>query len=46
MAQLASKVSPAAPKWAHLVPFLATLDALLASWGILLRIFMHFFGFS
>ncbi len=43
MAQLASKVSQAGPKWGHLVPFLATLDALLATWGVLLRVFMHFY---
>ncbi len=43
MAQLASKVSQAGPKWGHLVPFLATLDALLATWGVGLRIFTHFY---
>ncbi len=41
MAQLASKVSPAGPKWAHLGHFLATLQALLASWGVHLRMFVH-----
>ncbi len=36
MAQLDSKVSQAGRKWGHLDPFLAT-------WGILLRIFMHYY---
>ncbi len=43
MAQLASKVSPAGPTWAHLEHFLATLQAVLATWGVHLRIFMHFY---
>ncbi len=46
MAQLASKVSPAGPKLAHLVHFLATCEALLATWCIPLRIFMHFYWVS
>ncbi len=43
MAHLASKVSPTGPEWAHLGPFLATLQALLATWDVPLRIFMHFY---
>ncbi len=43
MAQPASKVSQEGPKWAHLVPLLPTLEALLATWGIPLRTFMHFY---
>ncbi len=43
MAQPASKVSQEVPKHAHLVPLLPTLEALLASWGIPLRIFTHFY---
>ncbi len=43
MAQPASKVSPDVPKWAHLEPLLLTLEALLATWGVRLRIFMHFY---
>ncbi len=43
MAKLASKVSPAEPKWAHLEPFLVALEALLATRGVPLRIFMHFY---
>ncbi len=50
MAQSASKVSPDGPKWAHLVPFLRTLEALLhtlgallATWGIPLPNFAHFY---
>ncbi|MCP4566899.1 MAG: hypothetical protein GY841_04890 [FCB group bacterium] len=43
MAQLASKVSPKGPKWVHLVPLLRTLEAFLATWGIPLCIFMHFY---
>ncbi len=42
MAQPASKVCPDGPKWAHLKPFLHTFDALLATWGLPLRIFTHF----
>ncbi len=34
------------PKWAHLVPLLLTLATLLATCGIHLRIFMHFWGFG
>ncbi len=30
-------------KWAHLEPLLPTLAALLATWGVLLRMFMHFY---
>ena len=43
MAQPASKVSTDRWKWAHLEPFLPTLEALLATWGVPLRIFMHFY---
>ncbi len=43
MARLASKVSPDGPKWAHLEPVLLTLEALLATWGVLSRIFTHFY---
>ncbi len=43
MAQPASKVSPEIPKWAHLRPLLPTLEALLDTWDIHLRIFMHFY---
>ena len=43
MAHRASKVSPDEPKWAHLVPFLRTLDAFLATWGVPLCMFMHFY---
>ncbi|MCP4486003.1 MAG: hypothetical protein GY820_01540 [Gammaproteobacteria bacterium] len=43
MAQPASKVSPNQPKCAHLEPLLPTLAALLATWGIPLRIFTHFY---
>ncbi len=31
------------PSWAHMGPLLPTLDALLATWGVPLRIFMHFY---
>ncbi len=41
MAQPASKVSMDGPEWAHLAPLLPTLEALLATWGIPLRIFTH-----
>ncbi len=43
MAQPALKVSPDGPKWAHLEPLLPTLEALLATWGVPLRIFTHFY---
>ncbi len=43
MAQPASKVSPDGPKWAHLEPLLHTLEALLATWGVPVRIFTHFY---
>ncbi len=43
MAQPASKVSPDGPKWVHLEPLLPTLEALLATWGVRLRIFIHFY---
>ncbi len=43
MAQPASKVSQQGPKRAHLGPILHTLEALLATWCIPLRIFMHFY---
>ncbi len=43
MAQPASEVSPAGAKWAHLEPLLPTLEAVLATWGVYLRIFMHFY---
>ncbi len=36
-------MTPAGSKWTHPVPFLATLGALLASWGVPLHIFMHFY---
>ncbi len=41
--QLASKVTPDGPKCAHLEPPLPTLEALLATWGLRLRIFKHFY---
>ncbi len=43
MAQPASKVSRDGPKWAHLEPLLPTLVALLATWGVPLRMFTHFY---
>ncbi len=43
MAQPASKVSPDGPKWAQLEPLLRTLDAFLATWGVPLCMFMHFY---
>ncbi len=43
MAQPVSKVVPDGPKWAHLKPLLPTLEALLATWGVPLRIFTHFY---
>ncbi len=43
MAQLASKGSSEGSKWAHLEPLLLTLDALLATLRIHLRIFTHFY---
>ena len=43
MAQPASKVSTDGPKWNHLEPLLPTLEAVLATWGVPLRIFMHFY---
>ncbi len=43
MAQPASKVSLDEPKWAHLEPLLPTLEALLATWGVPVRIFTHFY---
>ncbi len=43
MAQPASKVSPGGSKWAHLEPLLPTLEALLATWGVPLRMFTHFY---
>ncbi|MCP3961501.1 MAG: hypothetical protein GY719_26970 [bacterium] len=43
MAQPASKVSPDGPKCAHLEPLLPTLEALLATWGVPLRIFTPFY---
>ncbi len=43
MAQPASKVSSGGQKWAHLEPLLPTLEALLATWGVHLRIFTHFY---
>ncbi len=42
MAQPASKVSPDGPKLAHLEPLMPTLEALLATCGMPLRIFTHF----
>ncbi len=41
VAQPASKVSLDGPKWCHLEPLLPTLEALLATWGIHLRILTH-----
>ncbi len=41
MAQLALKMSPDGPKRAHLKPLLLSLEALVATWGVPLRIFMH-----
>ncbi len=43
MGQLASKVSLDGSKWAHLEPLLHTLEALLATWCVPLRIFMPFY---
>ncbi len=43
MAQLASNVSQEGPKCAHLGPLLPTLEALLATWGMPLCIFMYFY---
>ncbi len=43
MAQPASRVSLVGPKWAHLEPLLRTLVALLATWGVPLRIFRHLY---
>ena len=43
MVQPASKVSMAEPKWVHLKLLLHTLEALLATWSIPLRIFTHFY---
>ncbi len=40
--QLASKVNPKGPKWAHLGPLLPTLGALLATLG---HSFAHFYAF-
>ncbi len=49
MEQLALKVCPDGPKWAHLVPLLPTLDALLRSldalFGDLVHLFTHFYAF-
>ena len=45
MAQSASKVCPYGPKCAHLVPFLPTLDALLATWGLPLHFYAFLLGF-
>ncbi len=42
MSQLASKLSLDEPKWAHLEPLWPTLEALLATCGMPLRIFTHF----
>ena len=41
--QPASKVSPDEPKWAHLGSLLRMLEAFLATWGIHLCMFMHFY---
>ncbi len=43
MVQPASKVSQEVPKQARLGPTLLTLEALLATWGVPLRIFTHFY---
>ncbi len=43
MTQPASKVSLDGSKWAHLEPLLPTLDVLLATWGVRLRNFTHFY---
>ncbi len=37
------KSEPGGPKWAHVEPLLPTLEALLATWGIPLCIFTHFY---
>ncbi len=37
------KVTPDGAKCAHLEPLLPTLEALLATWGVPLRIFTHFY---
>ncbi len=43
MAQPASKVSLDVPKWVHVETLLPTLVALLATWGVPLRNFTHFY---
>ncbi len=43
MIQLASKVSPVGPKCVQLQPLLATLEALLPTLDIHLRIFAHIY---
>ncbi len=43
MAQPASKVSLDGPKMGPLEPRWPTLEALLATWGVPLRIFVHFY---
>ncbi len=43
MALPALKVSSDGPKYAHLGPLLRTLEAFLATWGVPLCMFMHFY---
>ncbi len=43
MVQPASKVSPDGPKWSHLEPLSPILAARLVTWGVPLRIFVHFY---
>ncbi len=46
MAQPALNVSPGGSKWGHLEPLLPTLEALLATWSVSLRVFTHFYEVS
>ena len=43
MAQPAPRVSLGGAKWAHVEPLLPTLAALLATWGVPLHNFTHFY---
>ncbi len=43
MAQSVSEVSSDGPNVVHLGPLLRTLDAFLATWGVPLCMFMHFY---
>ncbi len=43
MAQPALKVSPNGPKWAYLEPLFAHFGSTFGTWGVLLRIFTHFY---